>query len=102
MFEVTARDPSAASSFVLRERALGTKQIESVLAFARIYDEWGKWGRLALISHETIKEYASIVGHSRCFSSVPNFSLSPHFRSDARPWDDRHPLFGNAIVELVK
>jgi hypothetical protein len=64
--------------------------------------EWDRWGHTILVSHPIMREYSEIVGYSRCFSAVPNFSLSPYFRSDTRPNGDRHPVFGNMIVDLVK
>jgi hypothetical protein len=65
-------------------------------------EEWDRWGHAALVTHEVIKEYASIVGYSRCFPAVPDVSLSPYFRFDTRPKADRDRWFGNVIVDLVK
>ncbi len=64
--------------------------------------EWERWRHVALVTQSIIAEYAAIVGYSRCFFTVKDVSLSPHFRRDTRPDSDRNRFFGNVIVELVK
>lgn len=73
------------------------------LGASGVYEqEWDRWGHILLVTHDTMKEYASMIGYSRCFPAMKGFSLSPHFRGDTRPSVDRNAAFGNVIVELIK
>jgi hypothetical protein len=65
-------------------------------------DEWDRWQHIAVVTENILKEYAAIVGYSRCFATVHNVSLSPSFKRDTRPGTDRDKYFGNVIMELLK
>jgi len=65
-------------------------------------DEWNRHGHLSVLTPNTLKEMAQLVGYSKVILGSRNISQSKQIPSEYRPDPNDRPEAGNIFADLIK